>query len=351
MFGHIAYSLTQETLGIHSRHVSPIGFDDLYFAVPEYVLECTTEWVVVYAASHEAAQRILDEIHACEPLSGADKLKASLEPRLQKQQYIGAIEALMQHIRRGDCYEINYCHEFTASNYSFHPLDLYQQLAQVSPNPFSCYYKKNDLYLACASPERFVMRSGNRILSQPIKGTAPRQPNDRQKDDAAAEALRESPKDKMENVMVVDLVRNDLSMVCEPGSVFASELFGIYSYPQVHQMISTIAGELKPGIEVADVMGACYPMGSMTGAPKKRVAELIDAYEVSARGIFSGTVGYIRPDGQFDFNVVIRSVSMNRSKKLLSFHVGSGITNASSPALEYEECMWKAQAMKRVLEG
>jgi para-aminobenzoate synthetase component 1 len=172
---------------------------------------------------------------------------------------------------------------------------------------------------------------------------------DDKKDTESRENLYKSEKDRSENVMVVDLVRNDLSKVCVEGSVKVDELYGIYSFPQVFQMISTISGELKKNIFFTDIIKATFPMASMTGAPKKRVMELIDKYEKSSRGIFSGALGYITPDRDFDFNVVIRSIMYNATNKYLSYMAGSGITFYSDAEKEYEECLLKADAMKGAL--
>jgi len=222
-------------------------------------------------------------------------------------------------------------------------------LIAVSPNPFSALYKLDDRFLICASPERFIAKTGKRIFSQPMKGTSKRNADDNKQDAELKEALRQSAKEQSENVMVVDMVRNDLTKVCIDGSVKVDELFGVYTYPNVHQMISTISGELKTGAMISDIIEAAFPMGSMTGAPKHRVMELIDEYEVSARGIFSGSVGYISPEKNFDFNVVIRSIMYNASNKYLSYQLGSGITFYSDPEKEWEECMLKGEAIKKVL--
>jgi para-aminobenzoate synthetase component 1 len=211
-------------------------------------------------------------------------------------------------------------------------------------------YKIDDRWLICSSPERFLKKQGNRILSQPIKGTAKRFSGDGKRDKMSKDALSNSIKDRSENVMVVDLVRNDLAKVCKEGTVGVDELYGIYSFPQVHQMISTISGEQDIDISFTDIIKAAFPMGSMTGAPKKRVMELIEQYEKTKRGIFSGAVGYISPDGDFDFNVVIRSIMYNATANYLSFQAGSGITFYSDPENEWDECLLKAAAMKKVLE-
>jgi para-aminobenzoate synthetase component 1 len=227
-------------------------------------------------------------------------------------------------------------------------VNIFRNLGKLSPNPFSALYKVNNKWLICASPERFLKKEGSKIFSQPIKGTAKRSA-EKKKDEENRINLGSSQKERSENVMVVDLVRNDLSRVCKKGTVKVEELYGIYSFPQVHQMISTISGELKEGILFAEIIRACFPMGSMTGAPKKRVMELIEQYEKTKRGIFSGAVGYISPTGDFDFNVVIRSIMYNAPAHYLSFQAGSAITFYSDPAQEWEECLVKAEAIKKVL--
>jgi para-aminobenzoate synthetase component 1 len=273
----------------------------------------------------------------------------TLQQKLIKELYIGKIKQLQQHIIRGDCYEINFCQEFFSEDAMIDPVDIFQKLIAVSPNPFSALYKLYDRYLICASPERFIAKKGSKIFSQPMKGTSKRDLQKKEEDDRLKRELQQSAKERSENVMVVDMVRNDLSKVCTDGSVRVDELFGVYSYPQVHQMISTISGDLKSDIKFSEIIEATFPMGSMTGAPKYRVMELIDEYEVSARGIFSGSVGYISPGGDFDFNVVIRSIMYNASKKYLSYQLGSGITFYSDPEKEWEECLLKGEAIKKVL--
>ncbi len=228
------------------------------------------------------------------------------------------------------------------------PVSIYQNLIQLSPSPFSVLYKLNNKYLICASPERFLQKKGNRLLSQPMKGTAKRALHDEAKDKNLKKELQISPKEQAENVMVVDLVRNDLSKICREGTVIVNELFGIYSYPQVHQMVSTVTGEMQENISFSQIVEAMFPMGSMTGAPKKRVMELIDEYENSKRGIFSGAVGYLHQN-DFDFNVVIRSIMYNSTNQYLSYLVGSGITFYSDPEKEWEECLLKGAAIKKVL--
>lgn len=349
-FGHLAYDLKNETEGMQSSRPDRIGFPDLFFFRPHVVIQLSSSAIDIETRGDPG--EIWQHIQASVIPSREPRVRpVPISRRIGKEEYIDIIQRLQQHILRGDCYEINFCQEFYAEGVQIDPLDVYRSLSQVSPNPFSAFYRLEDRYLICASPERYLKKSGARILSQPIKGTSLRYPDDPIKDEASREMLMASAKDRSENVMVVDLVRNDLSRICREASVAVDELFGVYSFPQVHQMISTISGELRPGLGIADIIRASFPMGSMTGAPKRRVMELIEQYEKTRRGIFSGALGYLSPRGDFDFNVVIRSILYNESSKYLSFPAGSGITFYSDPVREYEECLMKAEAIRRVLES
>jgi para-aminobenzoate synthetase component 1 len=371
IFGHLGYGLKEETEGIPNDKTDFVGFPDLYFFVPEVVIilapatkdkpsnsepssgSKNSFWQLSITSTGKTPESIWEEINSFVPDIKAELGKqtiADLQPSISKKQYIETIETLRQHILRGDCYEINFCQEFSANHTEIDPVAMYQQLVSVSPNPFSCYYKVAQSHLLCASPERYLMKQDNQLFSQPIKGTAARNLTDLAADEISRQQLQNSSKDRSENVMVVDLVRNDLAKVCKQGSVKVDELFGIYTYPHVHQMISTISGELAGDISFTDIISATFPMGSMTGAPKKRVLQLIDQYEPSSRGIFSGAVGYISPDGNFDFNVVIRSLLYNSASNYLSYLVGGGITWYSNAEKEYEECLLKAAAIREVLK-
>ena len=347
LFGHLCYELKNEIEALTSSHKDRIGFPDIFFFEPEIVIKLSEKEMEI--ETNDDAKRIFEAImNSAEERSAKDK-SITIQQRISKSNYIGIIEQLKKHILRGDCYEINYCMEFFAEDAFVDPLSVYEKLSKASPNPFSALYKLEDKWLICASPERFLKKMGVTILSQPIKGTSSRFLKDDRKDKKSKEELYASEKERSENVMVVDLVRNDLARVCKEGTVKVDELFGIYSFPQVHQMISTVSGDLKDEISFSQIMKATFPMGSMTGAPKRRVMELIDQYERSGRGIFSGAVGYITPEGDFDFNVVIRSIMYNASENYLSFMAGSGITFYSDAENEYEECLMKAKAMRGVL--
>lgn len=352
LFGHLGYDLKNALEPLVSTHPDGIEFPDLFFYVPEVVIQLNGSVINIGTIDADAAA-VFQEIMDAPPLPVTAIYPSVLQinQRLQKEEYLAVIRQLQQHILRGDCYEINYCQEFYATEVKLEPLAVYQALCQASPNPFAAYYKLADRYLLCASPERYLKKEGRRLLSQPIKGTWQRDTANAQADLINRDQLYHSAKDRSENVMVVDLVRNDLSRVCEEGSVQVDELFGIYSFPQVHQMISTISGQLRRELPFTEAIRHTFPMGSMTGAPKRRVMELIEQYERTRRGIFSGSVGYITPGGDFDFNVVIRSILYNAATGYLSFQAGSGITFYSDPAAEYEECLLKAGAIQRVLTG
>jgi para-aminobenzoate synthetase component 1 len=345
IFGHLSYDLKNYIHHFQSDKEDKIGFPHFFFFVPEFLVQITQNELKIEGEDCDRAYKeILDE--KVEKIFSAH---LSIQQKLSKEEYLQIIKQLQQHIVRGDCYEINFCQEFFAEDAEIDPITVFQKLIAVSPNPFSALYKLNDRFLICASPERFIARKVKIIFSQPMKGTAKRNLNNKKEDERLKEELQKNAKERSENVMVVDMVRNDLSKVCVETSVKVDELFGVYSYPQVHQMISTISGELKPGVNFSEIIEATFPMGSMTGAPKHRVMELINEYETSDRGIFSGSVGYISSENDFDFNVVIRSIMYNASNKYLSYKLGSGITFYSDPEKEWEECLLKGEAIKKVL--
>lgn len=350
LFGHLGYALKQDAENLLPGKKEPIAFGAGFFFEPEILLRLKNNELLVETATGITAADIVAEIDSMPdrflPAEGTAPL---IRAGMSKEAYIAAVEALLKHIKRGDCYEINFCQPFFAESTMIDPVVVYHKLMQQSPNPFAALYKLNDKYCLCASPERYLKKTGQLLLSQPIKGTSKRNHLSLAEDEANKNYLHNSQKEKSENVMVVDLVRNDLSRVCEEGSVLVKELFGVYSFPQVHQMISTIQGTLRSDLHFTEAIKKSFPMGSMTGAPKKRVMELIETYEPVGRGLFSGSIGYISPGADFDFNVVIRSIFYDAAQQLLSFSAGSGITFYSEPAKEYEECLLKAGAIMKVL--
>lgn len=348
IFGHLCYDLKNEIEELDSQNFDGVGFPDLFFFVPQIIAILKKDSLqigIIEGNATDVHKKILE--------TSADPTKKqpvpSLQSRFSKEEYIAAVERLRQHILRGDCYEINFCQEFYADDVDINPLEIYEQLSRISPNPFAAFYRLNDKYLLCSSPERYLKKEGATIFSQPIKGTAGRDLGDVKNDEQNKIKLSVNKKEIAENVMVVDLVRNDLSKVCMDGSVKVEELFGLYTFPQVHQMISTVSGTLDDKVPLSGILKATFPMGSMTGVPKKSVMQLIEKYERTKRGLFSGAVGYIQPGGDFDFNVVIRSILYNATRKYISIQAGSAITFYSDAATEYEECLLKIEAIKKIL--
>ena len=349
-FGHFSYDLKNETENLSSKNFDGIQLPDLFFFIPEIVLILTNNKLEIGVVTKDVRAIWEDISNSRSNIHQTKNALPEIKSRFSKNEYISTVKKIQHHILRGDCYEINFCQEFYAEDCAINPLQVYQKLSQLSPNPFAAFYKLDDTFLLCSSPERYLKRIGDKIFSQPIKGTSKRNLKDKTDDERNKKYLTESKKELSENVMVVDLVRNDLSKICIEGSVTVDELFSVYSFPQVHQMISTVSGIINKEINFSEIFRSTFPMGSMTGVPKKRVMEIIEQYEKTRRGLFSGAIGYIMPHGDFDFNVVIRSILYNSTKKYVSMQAGSGITFYSEAEKEYEECMIKMEAMKKVLE-
>jgi para-aminobenzoate synthetase component 1 len=272
-----------------------------------------------------------------------------IEQRISKDLYVEKVTKMLEHIHKGDMYEANFCMEFFAENAIINPLEKFEKLNAISQAPFSVFFKNHKQYLLSASPERYLKKSGETLISQPIKGTSKRS-SDPIEDEKSKQYLESDAKERAENIMITDLVRNDLSHTAQKGSVEVTELCKIYSFLQVHQMISTITSKIDAQYSPIEVLKTTFPMGSMTGAPKISVMKIIENLEETKRGLYSGSVGYFTPEGDFDFNVVIRSILYNQENKYVSFSVGSAITSLSIPEKEYEECLLKAKAMHEVLQ-
>ncbi len=344
IFGLLSYELRNEVEHLNARHQDKLDFPDMFFFVPLYLIALKGEKIEVLIGSSS----ILTTISNLKLVTDTHNVKLNVKGRLDKEMYVSTVRKLQEHIIRGDIYEVNFCQEFFAESAIINPLATYTALNSISPTPFAGFFKINQCYILSATPERFLCKRGNRLISQPIKGTAKRS-EDSLADEKIKFNLKSSSKEQAENVMIVDLVRNDLTKSALKGSVRVDELFGIYSFPQVHQMISTISCELNPAIHFIDSIKNTFPMGSMTGAPKIKAMQLIDQYEQSKRGAFSGSFGCISPNGDFDFNVIIRSILYNAESKYLSFQVGGAITYASNAEDEYNECVLKASAILKVL--
>ncbi len=267
-----------------------------------------------------------------------------VHPLISKEEYLKKVARIKEYILEGEIYELNFCIPFVIEAIDIDPFQVYSKLNSVSPMPFSAFFKTDNKYIISASPERFIKREANQIISQPMKGTIKRS-KDSEEDERLKTELQCSEKERAENLMIVDLVRHDLKKSCNTGTIEVDNLFEVLSYKQVHQLVSTIKGQLKEGISVSEIIKNCFPMGSMTGAPKIRSMQLIEELEVCKRGPFSGALGYIEPSGNFDFSVLIRSIFYDSDLRLLTFQAGSAITLDSDPDREYQECMLKAEAI------
>ncbi len=351
IFGYISYDVKNDTERISSQNFDGLHFPDLYFFHPKkliFIKENSIEFHYLGMVDDE----IESDYEAITNQGVLPKTKENSEVkiklRIHKDEYHQKVTKVLEHIHRGDIYEANFCQEFYAEECEIEPYHVFKDLNKISEPPFAVFFKNDERYLLSASPERYLRKEGSKIISQPIKGTAKRllSPID---DEKIAYDLIRDEKERAENVMIVDLVRNDLSKSSKKGSVEVEELCKVYTFNQVHQLISTVLSEVKDDIHPVDVIKDTFPMGSMTGAPKLSAMEIMEKLEETKRGLYSGTVGYFTPDGDFDFNVVIRSILYNAVERYVSLSVGSAITAKSNPEREYEECLLKVKAMKYVL--
>ncbi|WP_308993766.1 aminodeoxychorismate synthase component I [Mariniflexile litorale] len=352
IFGYLTYDLKNAVENLISQNFDGLKFPDLYFFQPKKLFFFKGDQVEVQYLNmvDDEFEEDLKAIRHCEEARRSNlpnEIKIKL--RIHKDEYFEKINSMLAHIHRGDIYEANFCQEFYAENTQINPLETYNKLNTISNPPFASFLKLGDKYLLSASPERYLKKQGNTIITQPIKGTAKRSENT-EEDNQLKQDLLANEKERSENIMIVDLVRNDLSKTAIKGSVEVEELCKIYTFDQVHQMISTVKSKIEPTTHAVDVIKSTFPMGSMTGAPKISAMKIIEALEETKRGLYSGAVGYFTPKGDFDFNVVIRSILYNETKKYVSYSVGGAITAKSDPLKEYEECLVKAKAMRQVLE-
>lgn len=358
LFGYLTYDLKNDIEDLSSNNTDGIKFPDLFFFQPKKLIKIKNNEIIfdyLKMVDDEIEEDFRDICNAGHPAiinesCTVNTLETGIKLRINKDQYYSKVNKILEHIHRGDIYEANFCQEFYALNTEINPLQTYHKLNSISKPPFATFLKMGDKFLLSASPERYLKKEGEKIISQPIKGTAKRA-NTAFEDDLFRFSLENDPKERSENIMIVDLVRNDLSRIAKKGSVKVKELCQVYTFEQVHQMISTVEAEVKDHIHPVDVIKATFPMGSMTGAPKISAMKVIEAMEETKRGLYSGAAGYFKPSGDFDFNVIIRSILYNKTEKYVSYSVGSAITSKSIPEKEYEECLIKAKAMKQVLEG
>ncbi|SCX85191.1 aminodeoxychorismate synthase component I [Flavobacterium caeni] len=349
LFGYLSYDLKNDTEALQSRNFDGLGFPDLFFFQPKklFLLRGDDLQICYLNLCDDEVEADFAEITEC-VMSHVDRAESlQIEQRISQSEYLSKVGQMLEHIHRGDIYEANFCMEFFAHG-AIDPVATFQQLNAISTPPFAAFVKNHQQFLCSASPERYLRKQQDKIISQPIKGTAKRSA-DPAEDAAIQQALLLSEKERAENIMIVDLVRNDLSRTATKGSVAVEELCGAYTFKQVHHLISTVVSKVDRRMSVVEVIKDSFPMGSMTGAPKISAMQIIEKLETTKRGLYSGAVGYFTPDGDFDFNVVIRSILYDAQKQYVSFSVGSAITAESSPESEYEECLLKARAMRTVL--
>lgn len=343
IFFSLAYDVKNEIENLTSENRDETGFPILFAWVPDVVIELNGD-------TYSFQQGINSEknIEFAEALlfrfKGQETGNSSVEfdARLTKEEYIDKVNLIKKELQAGNAYEVNFCQEYYAENVSEDPFKMYAKLNSVTKSPFSAFLNFGEHFLMSGSPERFLKKDGDHLISQPIKGTS-RRGGSPEEDEALKSELLNNKKERSENVMIVDLVRNDLSRIAQKGSVKVDELFGVYTFENVHQLISTISCDVRQDVRFTDVLKATFPMGSMTGAPKISAMEISEKYENFKRGIYSGTIGYFKPNGDFDSNVVIRSLIYNSKTKYLSCPVGGAITINSDPEKEYEECLVKVK--------
>ena len=353
IFGYLTYDLKNDLEVLKSENFDGLHFPDLFFFQPKklFLLKGNMLEIQYLKMVDDEVNNDLNEIHQIPDYTPSNIGSAvKIKLRIHKDEYFEKLNSMLAHIHRGDIYEANFCQEFYAEDTTIEPVETYNKLNQISHPPFATFLKLNDKYLLSASPERYIKKEGNTIISQPIKGTAKRSDNIIE-DQQLKKELENSEKERSENIMIVDLVRNDLSQTALKGSVKVEELCKVYTFNQVHQMISTITSQVSDKTHPVDVISSTFPMGSMTGAPKISAMKIIETLEETKRGLYSGAVGYFTPNNDFDFNVVIRSILYNATNKYVSYSVGGAITAKSDPLSEYEECLVKAKAMREVLEN
>lgn len=337
LFGYFGYDLKNFVENLESENLPLTDTPDMYFMEPELLLKITDGEVEV----------LIDELELpTKSKSGLPgSVEMSLQPLIEKHEYIETVDAIQQKIRQGDFYEMNYTIPLCGS-YIGDPYWLYSRMREINPVPFGAFISHEDFSVCCASPERFLKKEDTSILSEPIKGTAGRS-LDSEMDKINREELM-NDKNRAENLMIVDLVRHDLSKISKPGSVKVSKLYDVQTFGTVHQLISVVESTAMEDADPVDIIKSCFPMGSMTGAPKIEVMKTTDQLELYKRGIYSGAIGYITPDNDFDFNVVIRSAILQQDS--LFYPVGGAITSDSDPESEWDECMIKSRNVTEIFE-
>lgn len=345
IFGYFSYDLKNEFEPfLTSGNTDYQQFLYTFFFVPKHVFIKDKNGSKYYGAEPKGLSDLL-KIEEQQKNSAVQ-----LNSTLSKEEYLEKVRAIQEELQQGNVYELNFCQNFIGKGQLTHSMDLYNRLVDKSEAPFSAYLNLQYQEVFCASPERFLKKSGNKLISQPIKGTS-RRGVTQEEDRDLIEKLKSSEKELAENIMIVDLVRNDLSKVAAKNSVRVDALNEVQTFNTVHQLVSTVSCELRENVQTSEIIKALFPMGSMTGAPKISAMQLSEQYENFKRGLYSGAIGYFDPNGDFDFNVVIRSIIYHKKSKIFSAPVGGAITIQSDPEQEYEECLVKLKGLQEVLSS
>lgn len=348
--GFLGYDLKNDLEVLSSQNHDSLEFPQAAFFEPEVWVYFENEVLKVEAENDALLEELLTALDAEPAEHKPNASDLNLKPLTSREEYISNANSILKHLQRGDIYEANYCIQFYGEAIDFDPVLQFLNLLELTKAPFSVFSKLDEKYVLSASPERYLKNSGGDLISQPIKGTIKRS-EDAAADKLLMDQLRNDPKEQSENVMIVDLVRNDLSRVASRNSVHVKELFGVGTFKTVHHLVSTVAAQLNTDkYNHWDAIKATFPMGSMTGAPKISAMKIIEAHESFKRGAYSGAFGWISPSGDFDFNVLIRTILHNHATHKLAFSVGSAITIKAIPEKEYEECLLKAEALINTLK-
>lgn len=353
LFGYLSYDLKNDTEELKSKNFDGLNFPELFFFQPKKLFLLKGEQLEIKYLNmcDDEVEEDLEEIYQIADFSSQNSDSSlQIQQRISQEKYLEKVSNMLEHILRGDIYEANFCMEFYAENAKINPVEIYQKLNAISEPPFAVFFKNHKQFLLSASPERYLRKENDKMISQPIKGTAKRH-EDAAEDEKIKQELISNEKERSENIMIVDLVRNDLSRTASKGSVEVEELCGAYSFKQVHHLISTVISKVEADKSPVEIIKTTFPMGSMTGAPKISAMQIIEDLEETKRGLYSGAIGYFTPENDFDFNVVIRSILYSEENNYVSFSVGSAITSLSIPEKEYEECLLKAKAMREVLKN
>jgi len=351
--GYFTYEMQEFSTKIKSNLPDAIGNPaPSFWFTPEVTVLCKESHISITFQNIDLCREIEDIIYKkTNPYPSHYSRKIALKPfecQTSKSEYIANIHRIQDHIKQGNIYEVNYCIEWIAPYQNQDPVSIWQNIIVPAGSPFSNFIKNQSLYILGNSPERFLKYSNKTLISQPIKGTAQRHPN-HEIDKEVATELKDSPKERAEHIMIVDLVRNDLTKCSIPNTVEVVELQKVFSFKNVHQLISTVKSQCSPNTPLSKILLAMYPMGSMTGAPKIKACQFIEKIEKRKRGVYSGTIGWIKTPENFDLSVTIRTLIIDKEQNIMSLMAGSAVTIDSDPIKEWEECVLKAKSVLNLI--